>query len=311
MGMCDSEPSGDQPSAQSLPAALHNACLHFDLPTRAVCLRRNRNLTFRLLDAPYVARLTPLSGPAERTLNSVRAEYELLIWLATAGFPSLPVEPRFPLFVSHDTVVMVSHYSPGDPTPPNAPFGKLVAQFHQATDGYGKARDLMNWDVIPWLRARLASARPEFAGRLQPLARDLAELERDPPRTTLGWGVVHGDAYPLNVLTDIAGKVRLIDFELAGHGPREWDLVPAWIAHYRMGQGDWPAFVRGYGFDLTKHPDGDKWIRLGKLRAILWLLSNAYLPSAWRDEALLRLRHWQGDDRVWQVPPTQLHGSVS
>ena len=68
-------------------------------------------------------------------------------------------------------------------------------------------------------------------------------------------GLVHGDAYPGNVIPGPDGPV-LCDFDSSGVGPPEWDLTPLAVGYERFGDppGDYRRFADAYGFDVTTWP---------------------------------------------------------
>lgn len=67
----------------------------------------------------------------------------------------------------------------------------------------------------------------------------------------LGFGWIHGDAYPGNTLWD-GDRVLLGDWDEVGIGPRELDLVNTHQgARFGRSQAERSAFTAAYGYDVT------------------------------------------------------------
>jgi aminoglycoside phosphotransferase (APT) family kinase protein len=80
----------------------------------------------------------------------------------------------------------------------------------------------------------------------------LGEYERlDFP---LGYGWIHGDAYPGNTLWD-GDRALLGDWDEVGTGPRELDLVNTHQgARFGRPQAERDEFTAAYGYDVTAWP---------------------------------------------------------
>jgi aminoglycoside phosphotransferase (APT) family kinase protein len=104
-------------------------------------------------------------------------------------------------------------------------------------DPLGSLRD----DVsrCAWLTG---SQRSWLLARCDTLERQYAEAS-----WTLGRGLVHGDAYTGNLIRTRDGAV-LADWDSAGYGPREQDIVPT-LMRLRFGEpkSRWESFCDAYG----------------------------------------------------------------
>lgn len=113
--------------------------------------------------------------------------------------------------------------------------GRLVAGMHAATDSWHVGTGCIN--ARPALDASLlidrSLARIEALAPVQ--ANDLADLQQvadalrqyllSLPRATPGYGLIHGDIIPNNVLIGSGGELTLLDFDFCGPGWRSFDLA--------------------------------------------------------------------------------------
>jgi Ser/Thr protein kinase RdoA (MazF antagonist) len=76
------------------------------------------------------------------------------------------------------------------------------------------------------------------------LSRHLAELPRDPP----GYGLVHGDVIPSNILVSPDGGLTLLDFDFCGPGWRAFDVATYLhvVEERRLPEASGQAFQAGY-----------------------------------------------------------------
>jgi Ser/Thr protein kinase RdoA (MazF antagonist) len=99
----------------------------------------------------------------------------------------------------------------------------------------------------------------------------------------LGVGPIHGDFGVDNVLATPRGPV-LVDLDNAQVGPREWDLVkvtPGSPDGWR--EDEWPAFARGYGFDLLSAPGAEVLREVRHLRSLVWMLGDPRYTERFAD----------------------------
>lgn len=128
--------------------------------------------------------------------------------------------------------------------------GTLLRRFHTEHD----RTDLPRWTPLSRLSSQVTGLAPEHASVLlaarATLLTALAEV-----RSELGYGVIHGDVSPSNVMRTADGA-RLIDLDWAAVGPREYDLAGAArrVAAGEMSAEDYQAFCDAYGFDVRSWP---------------------------------------------------------
>ena len=128
-------------------------------------------------------------------------------------------------------------------------------------------------------------------------AEDLFEELREGPQVLL-----HGDAHEGNCVR-VGGQVRLIDLDGLSVGPREYDLLPGYVAFTRFHKDEksWRKFMKGYGADVD-------WDRLARFAGIRESTMNSWLATMWdvrpetRPELLHRMETWgtQGH-RPWSA----------
>lgn len=112
--------------------------------------------------------------------------------------------------------------------------------------------------------------------------------------------LIHGDAYPDNVVTIARRRMFLVDYDSAGIGPRYWDLAPVVVLRNRFGlpEHEFEAFFAGYGLDLDPRgfDDFQSVVRIREWGVITPLLDRADVDSVYSDELALRLetRHEVG-----------------
>ena len=136
--------------------------------------------------------------------------------------------------------------------------GCLVARMHALTDGWTGAAG--SNPIRPALGADLLIDRSlALVERLlRPDLDDLVDLHQvaavlrqrlgSLPREMPGYGLVHGDIIPTNVLVGPDGKLTLLDFDFCGQGWRAFDVATyLWDAQARQTAGAAAqAFLDGY-----------------------------------------------------------------
>ncbi|HET8595913.1 MAG TPA: phosphotransferase [Intrasporangium sp.] len=128
--------------------------------------------------------------------------------------------------------------------------GTLLRRFHTEHD----RTDLPLWQPLSRLVSQVAGLDVEHAAvLLAARAALLAALSE--VRSELGYGVIHGDVSPSNVMLTPDGP-RLIDLDWAAVGPREYDLAGAArrVAAGEISVEDYGAFCDAYGFDVRTWP---------------------------------------------------------
>lgn len=277
--------------------SLWEACRRVGIDGRdAQLLRFRRNAVFFLPYAQLAARVT--FEPRAR----VQAEWRLLRFLDAAGVraPRVVCEP---VSCGSATVLLTRWEERADAPVRWERAGEVAAAAHEALGGW---------------RGPLPGGRIDLIGQAQDRLRRLADRWPDPAdvallgahlkrlngsalsNSPLGEGVVHGDLHADNLLVSARGLV-LLDWELAGIAPREWDFAAVGCAQRFFGQeGAVDAFAAGYGRD----PGEVVW-ELVELRALLITAGQmlaAHTPAA-RTQAKRRLAYWRTGrlDQPWDA----------
>jgi len=152
------------------------------------------------------------------------------------------------------------------------------------------------WDPVGRVEERIAlhaaraTARDDHVSLLVAAsAKARADLAR--LRSTLGVRLVHGD--PLNVVV-AAGGPLLLDFDLAGIGPAEWDLVSVAVLQRRFGlpREELLRFCGAYGFDLSGWEDFEVLLSVRELLDCSFALAAIDADPRAEGELEVRLRAW-------------------
>ena len=239
-------------TAEKLRGVLAEACALLGLdPAGARLLRFTNNAVYALVTAPFVVRIVGSTRLRHRvgTVVTVARHFE------AQGVPAIRLLGGIdqPLAVGGH-LVTVWHQVPSIGRPAtSADLARLLRQVHAlpAPDG------LPEWAPFDAVRARVSDAEELVAAdraflldRCAEVENALATLDFPLPR-----GLVHGDAYPGNVIPGPDGPV-LCDFDSSCVGPPEWDLTPQVVGRERFGDPPmhYRAFAREYGFDVTSWP---------------------------------------------------------
>lgn len=206
--------------------------------------------------------------------------------LAPSGTALLPGSPA--LATEHG-VVTVARWLPASEPVGWADVGALLRRFH---DDHRHA-PLAAWQPLSRV-ASVAAWLPEAEAEILMRARDVLLEAVAGTWSELGWGAVHGDVSPFNVMQD-AAVPRLIDLDWAALAPREVDLAPV-ARRLREGEVDaatYLAFCRTYGHDVRGW-DGlaalDRVARLGGLAFRIWDCRHHRYDLGWLGAAL---RDWR------------------
>ncbi len=134
-----------------------------------------------------------------------------------------------------------------------AEMGALVRRWH---DTAMFTVDLPRWTPLSRVPAQLGAyaVRPDADPGLVRLALEIRERLVDAAaavRSGLGWGVIHGDLGPSNVLRR-AGTPVFVDLDWVAIGPREYDLVPCAqrLQRGEVDQATYEGFAAAYGHDV-------------------------------------------------------------
>lgn len=254
-----------------LRGVLAEACAQLGLdPAGARLLRFTNNAVFALVTAPFVIRIVGSTQLRHRVGTVVRVARHF----EHHDVPAIRLLDAVEQPMSVDGhLVTVWHQVPSIGRPSTAAdLARLLRQVHALPAPAG----LAEWAPFAAVRARvsdaeeIAAADREFLlDRCAELETALAGLEFPLPR-----GLVHGDAYPGNVIPGPDGPV-LCDFDSSCVGPPEWDLTPLAVGRDRFGDPPvrYRTFAAVYGFDVTS------WPGFAVLRAIRELkLTTSVLP---------------------------------
>jgi aminoglycoside phosphotransferase (APT) family kinase protein len=233
-------------------AVLHEACSRTGLDASNAVPLHEHAATLYLFEAQrVVVRLNHDVDDRRRA----RTVVELTRWLTRQDFPSVaPRDVEQPFDVDNYTVTLWRYYPQHDrPKPAADHLGAMLRQLHtlptppvelppyqplkNLSDSVAASTSLSAYDRV-WLLTR----RIELLGEYEQL---------DFP---LGYGWIHGDAYPGNTLWD-NDRALLGDWDEVGTGPRELDLVNTHQgARFGRPQAERDAFTTAYGYDITAWP---------------------------------------------------------
>lgn len=229
---------------EALDAACDSVGLNGD---GARVLYDRANTVYKLARQPIVARLryAPRLSP---WLERLSVSVSVTAWLSTLGFPAVrPLDVEQPV-TARGYIVTFWHYldATGPPWEDVGSLGVLLRELHQLAapalrlppaSPLGSLPD--DTQRCPWLTE---SQRLWLLSRYQDLRR-----QYDASAWALGCGLIHGDAYPENLI-HTRDRAVLSDWDSVSYGPREQDIVPTSI-RYRFGrpESEWRDFCAAYG----------------------------------------------------------------
>jgi aminoglycoside phosphotransferase (APT) family kinase protein len=265
-------------------AVLHEACSRTGLDASdAVPLHQHAATVYLFETERIVVRLNR-DGDDRRRARTV---VELTRWLTQQDFPSVaPADVEQPLDVDDYTVTLWRYYPQNDrPNPTANHLGVMLRQLHALPtppvelSPYQPLKNL--GDAVVTSTSLSARDREWLLTRRTEL---LGEYERlDFP---LGYGWIHGDAYPGNTLWD-GDRTLLADWDEVGTGPRELDLVNTHQGvRFGRPQAERDAFTAAYGYDVTAWPGFPV---LRKMRDLHTLGSYIRLADAGNERAAIEL----------------------
>ncbi len=111
--------------------------------------------------------------------------------------------------------------------------------------------------------------------------------------TPLGEVALHGDVHPGNLITTADGCL-LMDWELAGVGPGEWDHAHLLMhARRRLAPPQhYSDFAAGYGADLRGWDGVEAWVRLHELLATARMAARSLRDPPLVQKAKARIAWW-------------------
>jgi Ser/Thr protein kinase RdoA (MazF antagonist) len=184
--------------------------------------------------------------------------------------------------------------------------GRTLSRLHQLSVPPGLPS---LWDPLKRVEQRIAayaaqsSARSDYISVLSGVCME-ARKELLQIHSARGVSLVHGDATPSNVIQTKQGPL-LIDFDLAGVGPPEWDLMAAVVSHRRFGLAleYVHCFLEAYGCDPG---ESESFRILRKVRELLdtsFALTLSGIDIRAERELDVRMRAWlTPDDRSGWTP---------
>lgn len=228
----------------------HNSLIEEAIRKFGICaaeyslIRHNENITCRVTDShgSYSLRIhcpvegfnTSLVCGGHSSHEYMQGEVDLLIYMRMHGFPDLqkPLagpDGRYVYLLSDGSPAMLLSWIDGTVIPKDevaryaSRLGETAALLHRASKGFMGIRCAYDEKLIDALTAELQSAARDGhlsvnAGEI--CARELCAIRdriRSLRRTAGGYGIIHADLSPGNVIVTEKGLVP-IDFSLSGYG---------------------------------------------------------------------------------------------
>ncbi len=232
---------------------LVSACNHVGVdPADAVLLRYHVNAVYHLPRSGAVARMSPI-----KRLEQARRGVQLTRWLIAHGFPATaPLDVDQPVQADGCVVTFWRYYDQtGRSLPPPTELARLLRQLHRFESPpcplptYQPLASLVD-ELTTYGPKILTDAEYHF---LHDRAEELIKAYRS-LHSTLGGGLIHGDARLGNLLWDDS-TVVLGDWDSVSIGPRELDLVITYQGtRYGRSEADLDDFGRAYGWDVRTWP---------------------------------------------------------
>lgn len=305
--------------ADDVRAAVEWVCRQAGLDAgRRRLLRRHASVVVRV-DEAVVVKLAPATPDnLTRSTTAVR----MASWLVSLGFPA--VRPAYPSALSwipesggSGWVATLWEYLPQPAQPvtprPVAPLGRLLRELHQlpapsftlpTVRPLRRLCDTVTADAARPTPVLSAGDRAFLTDRIDELLTAYAGL-----RFALPSGVIHNDAYPGNLLVDPRSRYGyvLADWDPAGIGPREIDLIAVGAPENRFGRDpdERRLFVAAYGWDVASWEGWRVLAAIRELHSIGAYLRAAPVKPAALAELRLRLETLRTGDRsrLWHVVP--------
>ena len=265
-------------------AVLHEACSRTGLDASDAVPLHQHAATLYLFETERIVVRLNHDGDDRRRARTV---VELTRWLTQQDFPSVaPADVDQPLDVDDYTVTLWRYYPQHDRPKPTADhLGAMLRKLHALPtppielSPYQPLKNL--GDTVVTSTSLSARDREWLLTRRTKL---LGEYQRlDFP---LGYGWIHGDAYPGNTLWD-GTRALLGDWDEVGTGPRELDLVNTHQGvRFGRPQAERDAFTAAYGYDVTAWPGFSV---LWEMRDLHTLGSYMRLADAGNERAAIEL----------------------
>lgn len=232
-------------------SAARMACRAAGLTDRSLApLHHHATTVFLLAAEGVVVRVSPISQQ-----HRLATAVSLTRWLVANNFPATePENVPQPLAYAPYVVTFWRHYpQSGHGAPPSGRLGDLLRALHCLP---APPMTLPRYQPLNSLKTAVESStylapnqRAWLMERRQELLNSYGELD-----FPMGYGHIHGDAYPGNTLWD-AQDVRLGDWDEAAFGPRETDLANTFQG-VRFGRTsvELDDFSLRYGYDIRRWP---------------------------------------------------------
>ncbi len=263
------------------------ACLEAGLsPSGIQAVHEHATAVFVHKPAGVVIRVSSTAQDQNAALRAVA----MTGWLVGHGFPATAPAPGLPPIQVRGRTVTFWRYYPQlrHEPPPAGHLGYLLRDLHRlpqppiALPPYPPLKDLAEA-----LTDNGALAREDKAWLLERRAELVSAYQH--MSTVLGTGLIHGDAYPGNMLWD-GDRVILSDWDEVATGARELDLINIYLQGKRFGRPhqELRAFATAYGYDVTLWPGFSLLI---EMRSLHTLGSFIRLAAAGSESAQTELAH--------------------
>lgn len=281
---------------------LVKACARAGLDaTSARLVRMGENALYHLADAHVMARVG-------RSLRASHKEVAIARWLSHHEFPAASIIPEVdqPVVIDTTPVTFWQFIDESAEAVTSVDLGSVLRRLHGLEAPLNV--DLPPFEPMPKVDNRLAAygshLRADHLNFLHTRKDELESAFRH-LRFELGYGPIHGDAHAANLMRDLSGVVRLIDFEDFCHGPREWDVCVEAVRFHALGwvsDASYRAYVHSYGFDPLTWPGFDVVCAIRELNMTTWLLQMIGQSSDIDQEISTRIddlrsgarpRHWK------------------
>lgn len=287
------------PGQARYQTALQAACAVAGLDARDARLLHIRgNAVYHLPHGDVVARLRYIPGSPRPVHEQFSTAVRITIWLRRLGYPATepldldqPIEVDGHLATFWRYVTVTSNH-----TRDVAGLGRLIRSLHALPT---PETPLPTANPLGSLRADLNSSDVITPADLQWLLATADDLEEQYQRSpsTLGTGLLHGDAHAGNLLHTPDGVI-LGDWDGVSHGPRELDLVPTSM-WYRYGRPrtEWDGFCAAYGVSPDDLPSLPLLQKMRELQALASYARNA-ADDAYRNELARRITSLRTGNRT-------------
>jgi hypothetical protein len=243
--------------------------------TGATPLRNHANDVYLLPSVGDTGIVAKIAALALR--DRARRAVQLTMWLAEQGFPcTRPAQVEQPVELAGHVVTFWQFYDQQDRGVPDAGhLGGLLRQLHQLPAppiDVPPAAPLSAFTDVLSADATL----PDHDRRWLIEERDRLLTNFQQLVFPLGFGLIHGDAYPGNTLWDGADAI-LGDWDEPAWGPRELDLANTIQGGIRFGRStaELDAFAGAYGYDVRDWAGIDTLVRIRDLHTLGSFLRRA------------------------------------